>query len=150
MTRVYVRQPQRMCCLRRELQQAVVSWCSLLIARSCMREICGFWRWPKTWKLERSKRVLKRKLRATHRERSRVPRKTGDGACRNSGSGTVGVERIGSGGKPEACSLFRAKGDLEESPQGLTTCVLLLYCCCLLYTSPSPRDGLLSRMPSSA
>ena len=24
------------------------------------------------------------------------------------------------------------------------------YCDCLLYTSPSPRDGLLSRMPSSA
>ena len=24
------------------------------------------------------------------------------------------------------------------------------YHCCLLYTSPSPRDGLLSRMPSSA
>ena len=24
------------------------------------------------------------------------------------------------------------------------------YVCCLLYTSPSPRDGLLSRMPSSA
>ena len=24
------------------------------------------------------------------------------------------------------------------------------YTCCLLYTSPSPRDGLLSRMPSSA
>ena len=24
------------------------------------------------------------------------------------------------------------------------------YLCCLLYTSPSPRDGLLSRMPSSA
>ena len=23
-------------------------------------------------------------------------------------------------------------------------------CVCLLYTSPSPRDGLLSRMPSSA
>ena len=27
-------------------------------------------------------------------------------------------------------------------------CVLCSYC--LLYTSPSPRDGLLSRMPSSA
>ena len=27
---------------------------------------------------------------------------------------------------------------------------VLLYGCCLLYTSPSPRDGLLSRMPSSA
>ena len=26
------------------------------------------------------------------------------------------------------------------------SCIL----CCLLYTSPSPRDGLLSRMPSSA
>ena len=25
-----------------------------------------------------------------------------------------------------------------------------LHYCCLLYTSPSPRDGLLSRMPSSA
>ena len=25
-----------------------------------------------------------------------------------------------------------------------------LYLICLLYTSPSPRDGLLSRMPSSA
>ena len=24
------------------------------------------------------------------------------------------------------------------------------FSCCLLYTSPSPRDGLLSRMPSSA
>ena len=30
---------------------------------------------------------------------------------------------------------------------GLTS---LAYMCCLLYTSPSPRDGLLSRMPSSA
>ena len=27
---------------------------------------------------------------------------------------------------------------------------LALYNACLLYTSPSPRDGLLSRMPSSA
>ena len=25
-----------------------------------------------------------------------------------------------------------------------------MYSACLLYTSPSPRDGLLSRMPSSA
>ena len=27
---------------------------------------------------------------------------------------------------------------------------VFLALCCLLYTSPSPRDGLLSRMPSSA
>ena len=26
----------------------------------------------------------------------------------------------------------------------------VFFCICLLYTSPSPRDGLLSRMPSSA
>ena len=54
-------------------------------------------------------RVLKRKHRAAHRERRHVPLKTGDGACRYSGSGTVGVERIGSDGKPEAFSLFRAR-----------------------------------------
>ena len=30
------------------------------------------------------------------------------------------------------------------------TGIVLLYVICLLYTSPSPRDGLLSRMPSSA
>ena len=28
--------------------------------------------------------------------------------------------------------------------------ILSIFCNCLLYTSPSPRDGLLSRMPSSA
>ena len=34
---------------------------------------------------------------------------------------------------------------LNSSPQRV-----LEYYTCLLYTSPSPRDGLLSRMPSSA
>ena len=33
---------------------------------------------------------------------------------------------------------------------GILTAQLALTACCLLYTSPSPRDGLLSRMPSSA
>ena len=28
--------------------------------------------------------------------------------------------------------------------------IITMVCHCLLYTSPSPRDGLLSRMPSSA
>ena len=35
----------------------------------------------------------------------------------------------------------------------VTLCLIVvsvLSHCCLLYTSPSPRDGLLSRMPSSA
>ena len=40
-------------------------------------------------------RVLKRKLRAAHRERRRVLLMTGDGACRYNGGETVGVERIG-------------------------------------------------------
>ena len=39
-------------------------------------------------------------------------------------------------------TLARPEVDLLE---GLTTAII-----CLLYTSPSPRDGLLSRMPSSA
>ena len=85
-----------------------------------------FWRWLKTWKLERSNRVLKRKLPATHRERRRVPRKTGDGACRDGGSGTVGVERIGSDGKPEAFSLFRGKQSSRKVPK-VEQHVLLLY-----------------------
>ena len=32
----------------------------------------------------------------------------------------------------------------------LTPSLKVVVCLCLLYTSPSPRDGLLSRMPSSA
>ena len=46
-------------------------------------------------------------------------------------------------------------GDLDRwNPEemliaALAQCHLLSYLC-LLYTSPSPRDGLLSRMPSSA
>ena len=34
--------------------------------------------------------------------------------------------------------------------KGNPTVTELLFLACLLYTSPSPRDGLLSRMPSSA
>ena len=34
--------------------------------------------------------------------------------------------------------------------QAMPLLVMLHGCTCLLYTSPSPRDGLLSRMPSSA
>ena len=34
--------------------------------------------------------------------------------------------------------------------QIITGIFLAMYYTCLLYTSPSPRDGLLSRMPSSA
>ena len=37
-----------------------------------------------------------------------------------------------------------------SSPANDNLMELLIMCDCLLYTSPSPRDGLLSRMPSSA
>ena len=111
--------------LRTEPHQAVVSWFCLLIARSCMHDIMCILEFAE---LERPNRVLKRKLRATHRERSRVPRKTGGGACRDSGSGKVGVERTGCDGKPGAFSLFRARRSSTKVPQDLT-CILLLYCC---------------------
>eukprot|EP01016_Furgasonia_blochmanni_P009224 TRINITY_DN13824_c0_g1_i1.p2 TRINITY_DN13824_c0_g1~~TRINITY_DN13824_c0_g1_i1.p2 ORF type:complete len:153 (-),score=38.30 TRINITY_DN13824_c0_g1_i1:10-468(-) len=38
----------------------------------------------------------------------------------------------------------------EQVRQGFSNSLLDQLQCCLLYTSPSPRDGLLSRMPSSA
>ena len=37
-----------------------------------------------------------------------------------------------------------------KSGAGMTKKGVAAYRSCLLYTSPSPRDGLLSRMPSSA
>ena len=43
--------------------------------------------------------------------------------------------------------------ELEQSPQlvlGLAKAMAARYRHCLLYTSPSPRDATLSRMPSSA
>ena len=49
---------------------------------------------------------------------------------------------------------FHSSGILGASPDGIIDeeSVLEMKCpyTCLLYTSPSPRDGLLSRMPSSA
>ena len=47
----------------------------------------------------------------------------------------IEVELIGNGSGVE----FSLSGTVKGVPSG-----------CLLYTSPSPRDGLLSRMPSSA
>ena len=41
-------------------------------------------------------------------------------------------------------------GDLEQYPFGTALYHSWEFKDCLLYTSPSPRDGLLSRMPSSA
>ena len=40
--------------------------------------------------------------------------------------------------------------DLEDHEEAIENFDKALQIICLLYTSPSPRDGLLSRMPSSA
>ena len=42
-------------------------------------------------------------------------------------------------------SNLNAMIDKAENPEKIARLII-----CLLYTSPSPRDGLLSRMPSSA
>ena len=52
----------------------------------------------------------------------------------------VNLERTQDGGVVVAhWTASKVDGELEAKTYG-----------CLLYTSPSPRDGLLSRMPSSA
>ena len=40
--------------------------------------------------------------------------------------------------------------EMDDDTASAVDTFLTEYCDCLLYTSPSPRDGLLSRMPSSA
>ena len=54
------------------------------------------------------------------------------------------------GGNP--CGvLFSVNGPREVKLTAVWDCLKnKLFVYCLLYTSPSPRDGLLSRMPSSA
>ena len=69
---------------------------------------------------------------------------TGYGVVRDTGRGCVyvasGCIRTGSGELHERLQIVY-RGVRE---------VIQTYGPCLLYTSPSPRDGLLSRMPSSA
>ena len=53
-------------------------------------------------------------------------------------------------GKQIANAEKNEKEELLNKASELSDEVKLLFEHCLLYTSPSPRDGLLSRMPSSA
>ena len=51
----------------------------------------------------------------------------------------------------EAAKQAEAFGTLHDGPKPSAASMFEdVYKDCLLYTSPSPRDGLLSRMPSSA
>ena len=55
-------------------------------------------------------------------------------------------------GKCPTCDQFTTLVGLDKAFYRCMTCGsdLEQHVNCLLYTSPSPRDGLLSRMPSSA
>ena len=57
----------------------------------------------------------------------------------------ISVGGDSAGGNLSACISIRRQAEGKNLPKAQ----LLIYPC-LLYTSPSPRDGLLSRMPSSA
>ena len=52
--------------------------------------------------------------------------------------------------KVEAGTIHGIVGENGAGKSTLMNILFGLYKPCLLYTSPSPRDGLLSRMPSSA
>ena len=46
--------------------------------------------------------------------------------------------------------ISRLKNGIKDSVEELEDFIKEQNACCLLYTSPSPRDATLSRMPSSA
>ena len=58
------------------------------------------------------------------------------------------VTKISAAIKKANCEVAAVDQLSEEQIEEISTNVEKI--CCLLYTSPSPRDGLLSRMPSSA
>ena len=76
-----------------------------------------------------------RAARATHRE---AFLSTLDAAPGPDGGGAL--DDAGAAADDDATETARLRAELEETRSSF----------CLLYTSPSPRDGLLSRMPSSA
>ena len=62
------------------------------------------------------------------------------------------IEQITKGNSLEKHDASKMEMEQDQEPEGKLVRRLYEPCTyyCLLYTSPSPRDGLLSRMPSSA
>ena len=88
-------------------------------------------------------------------EKSLLTKKKKSGGRNNDGKMTM--RHIGGGHKQKyrVVDFKRNKFDIPATVKGIeydpnrTANIALLYYC-LLYTSPSPRDGQISRMPSSA
>ena len=59
-----------------------------------------------------------------------------------------GIQYIGGQYAPD--EFIKNQAQTIDGTQTIESAVLAGPITCLLYTSPSPRDGLLSRMPSSA
>ena len=57
---------------------------------------------------------------------------------------------FGAGGGAGSVESEKASGGVKFNDSSYTYHIFVQGDTCLLYTSPSPRDGLLSRMPSSA
>ena len=114
---------ERMGSFGTELQQAVVSWCSLLFARSCIHDTMCVSALAEV--LEARALKSSAQTTATHRERRRAPRMTGGGACRDSrGVGWwVSTESV----RTEKPSRFHylERGDLQEKSLRFN----VYYCC---------------------
>ena len=76
-----------------------------------------------------------------------------EGDCANRKRALEAVAALlGAGGAaPAAAEIFKSLLEREKlGSTGLGHGIAVPHCRCLLYTSPSPRDATLSRMPSSA
>ena len=86
---------------------------------------------------------------SSNKASKRVGRGAGSGNGKTSGKGHKG-QKARSGGKVRPGFEGGQMPIQQRLPKFGFTSKVSEFKCCLLYTSPSPRDGLLSRMPSSA
>ena len=131
-----------------QVRSKYVPWLSdetrkLQVERNCAQERAAHTSDPEDWRHYKSLRNLTTGRVRSDRKRWEEQKLAQDENCSTDIWRTVkGWLGWNTGGPPT--QLFY-EGRLVTRPAGLASCMN-----CLLYTSPSPRDGLLSRMPSSA
>ena len=109
---------ERMGSFGTELQQAVVSWCSLLFARSCIHDTMCVSALAEVLEARALKSSAQTKVPGnTPRAKARPSHDGRRGLQRQPWSGMVGVDRISSDGKAEPFSLFGARRSSREVPQ---------------------------------